>query len=159
MDEDISERKPTILERTRRRIIGEPRDIKEPSIFHKLSLIPILAWIGLGADGLSSSSYGPEEAFRALGEHTYLAIFLAIATAFNSHGCCCLHPSPLHRWFYHRPGDYVLNQCLCDLLPFTTRYDPFLSEKQRQRCKMETAYCNPHNRFGPLPYDSLCDCL
>ena len=83
MDEDISERKPTILEKTRRRIIGEPRDVKEPSIFHKLSLIPILAWIGLGADGLSSSSYGPEEAFRALGEHTYLAIFLAIATAFT----------------------------------------------------------------------------
>ena len=83
MDEDISERKPTILEKTKRRIIGEPRDVKEPSIFHKLSLIPILAWIGLGADGLSSSSYGPEEAFRALGEHTYLAIFLAIATAFT----------------------------------------------------------------------------
>jgi amino acid transporter len=83
VDEDISERKPTILEKTRRRIIGEPRDVKEPSIFHKLSLIPILAWIGLGADGLSSSSYGPEEAFRALGEHTYLAIFLAIATAFT----------------------------------------------------------------------------
>jgi amino acid transporter len=83
VDEDISERKPTILEKTRRRIIGEPRDVKEPSIFHKLSLIPILAWIGLGADGLSSSSYGPDEAFRALGPHTYLAIFLAIATAFT----------------------------------------------------------------------------
>ena len=83
MEEDISERKPTILEKTKRTIIGKPRDVKEPSIFHKLSLIPILAWIGLGADGLSSSSYGPEEAFRALGEHAYLAIFLAIATAFT----------------------------------------------------------------------------
>jgi amino acid transporter len=83
VDEDISERKPTILEKTRRRIIGKPRDVKEPSIFHKLSLIPILAWIGLGADGLSSSSYGPEEAFRALGQHTYLAVFLALGTAFT----------------------------------------------------------------------------
>jgi amino acid transporter len=83
VEEDISERKPTILEKTKRTIIGKPRDVKEPSIFHKLSLIPILAWIGLGADGLSSSSYGPEEAFRALGEHAYLAIFLAIATAFT----------------------------------------------------------------------------
>jgi amino acid transporter len=36
--------------------------------------------VGLGADGLSSSSYGPDEAFRALGEHTYLAVLLAIAT-------------------------------------------------------------------------------
>ncbi|OPY69933.1 MAG: Low-affinity putrescine importer PlaP [Syntrophorhabdus sp. PtaU1.Bin002] len=83
MEDTTPERPHTILERTKRTLIGSPRDIKEPSIFHKLSLIPILAWIGLGADGLSSSSYGPEEAFRALGQHTYLAIFLAIATAFT----------------------------------------------------------------------------
>lgn len=61
--------------------MGTPRDLKEPSIFHKMSLIPLLAWVGLGADGLSSSSYGPEEAFRSLGSHTYLALFLALATA------------------------------------------------------------------------------
>jgi hypothetical protein len=42
-----------------------------------LTLIPFLAWVGLGADGLSSSAYGPEEAFRHLGEHTYLAVLLA----------------------------------------------------------------------------------
>jgi amino acid transporter len=62
-------------------LIGRPRDIKDPSLFHKLALIPLLAWIGLGADGLSSASYGPEEAFKALGRHTYLALFLALATA------------------------------------------------------------------------------
>lgn len=62
-------------------LIGKPRNIKDPSLFHKLALIPILAWIGLGADGLSSASYGPEEAFKTLGQHTYLAIFLALATA------------------------------------------------------------------------------
>jgi amino acid transporter len=83
MEDNIAERPRTVLEGIKRKLIGSPRDIKEPSIFHKLSLIPILAWIGLGADGLSSSSYGPEEAFRTLGEHTYLAIFLAIATAFT----------------------------------------------------------------------------
>ena len=82
-EKNIPERSHTILEKTKHTIIGPPRDIKEPSIFHKLSLIPILAWIGLGADGLSSSSYGPEEAFRTLGQHAYLAIFLAIATAFT----------------------------------------------------------------------------
>ena len=71
----------SFFERIRRRFIGAPRNINEPSLFHKISLIPILAWIGLGADGLSSSSYGPEEAFKALGPHTYLAIFIAIATA------------------------------------------------------------------------------
>ncbi len=62
-------------------LFGKPRDIKDPSLFHKLALIPILAWIGLGADGLSSASYGPEEAFKSLQGHTYLAIFLALATA------------------------------------------------------------------------------
>ncbi|OHE16829.1 MAG: amino acid transporter [Syntrophobacterales bacterium GWC2_56_13] len=76
-----SDSEQTFYERLRRRFIGAPRDINEPSLFHKISLIPILAWIGLGADGLSSSSYGPEEAFKALGPHTYLAIFIAIATA------------------------------------------------------------------------------
>jgi amino acid transporter len=62
-------------------LIGKPRSIRDPRLFHKLALIPILAWIGLGADGLSSSSYGPEEAFKTLGSHTYLALFLALATA------------------------------------------------------------------------------
>jgi amino acid transporter len=65
----------------KRTIVGAPRDIKDPSLFHKLALIPVLAWIGLGADGLSSASYGPEEAFKVLGPHTYLALGLAIATA------------------------------------------------------------------------------
>lgn len=39
--------------------------------------------MGLGADGLSSSAYGPEEAFRALGQHVYLAVFLALAVVFT----------------------------------------------------------------------------
>jgi len=30
-----------------------------------ISLVAFLAWIGLGADGLSSSCYGPEETFIA----------------------------------------------------------------------------------------------
>jgi hypothetical protein len=72
---------PSLLRKIFRKISGPPRDINDPGIFHKLALIPFFAWIGLGADGLSSSSYGPEEAFRALGEHTYLALFLALATA------------------------------------------------------------------------------
>src|SRR5512136_2167702 len=71
----------SLWQQLRRKIIGAPRDLREPSVFHKISLIPLLAWIGLGADGLSSSSYGPEEAFKALGSHSYLAVFLAIATA------------------------------------------------------------------------------
>ena len=46
-----------------------------------VTLVAFLAWVGLGADGLSSSCYGPEEAFLALGAHTHLALYMAIATA------------------------------------------------------------------------------
>src|SRR5262244_3023131 len=67
--------------RLRRFLFGPPRDIQDPNIFRHISLIAFLAWVGLGADGLSSSSYGPEEAFKALGDAHYLAIGLAIATA------------------------------------------------------------------------------
>src|SRR5215831_220472 len=46
-----------------------------------MSLVAFLAWVGLGSDGLSSSCYGPEEAFLALGQHQYLAVFLAMLMA------------------------------------------------------------------------------
>jgi len=62
-------------------IIGRARNPLDNSIFHKLSLIAFFAWIGLGADGLSSSCYGPEAAFLALQGHTALSIFVALATA------------------------------------------------------------------------------
>lgn len=64
-------------------VIGAKKSLDDPRIFHKLALIPVLAWIGLGADGLSSSSYGPQEAYLALGMHTYLSIFLGLMTAFT----------------------------------------------------------------------------
>ncbi len=62
-------------------IFGTPKDPNDPKVFHKLSLVAFLAWVGLGADGLSSSCYGPDEAFRAIQGHTYLAIYLALMTA------------------------------------------------------------------------------
>src|SRR5262245_12150572 len=62
-------------------LFGAPKDVKDPDAFHKLSLIALLAWVGLGADGLSSSAYGPEETFKALGDHTGLAFFLALLMA------------------------------------------------------------------------------
>ena len=62
-------------------IIGDARSPHDRTIFHKLSLVAFFAWIGLGADGISSSCYGPEEAFRALQEYPYLSIFVALASA------------------------------------------------------------------------------
>jgi amino acid transporter len=72
----------------RQMLFGKPRDINDPSLFHSISLIPFLAWVGLGVDGLSSCAYGPDESFRALfnvaqggGNHPELAILLALAIA------------------------------------------------------------------------------
>src|SRR5690349_5839856 len=62
-------------------LIGPARDLRDPELFHSLSLVAFLAWAGLGSDGLSSSCYGPEEAFLALGPDQYLAVFLAVLTA------------------------------------------------------------------------------
>jgi hypothetical protein len=62
-------------------ILGRPKDPLDPKVFHQISLIAFLAWVGLGADGLSSSAYGPEEAYLALGEHYLLALPLALMTA------------------------------------------------------------------------------
>jgi amino acid transporter len=69
------------IERFRRIVIGDPLDPLDQRTRHRIALIPLLAWVGLGADGLSSSCYGPEEAFRALGPHIQLGLFLAVATA------------------------------------------------------------------------------
>ncbi len=63
-------------------LIGKPRDLGDRSLFHSVSLVAFLAWVGLGADGLSSSCYGPPESFAQLKEHApYLAIFLGLAMA------------------------------------------------------------------------------
>jgi amino acid transporter len=77
--------RPTLATKVRTFLVGKPRDLTDHSVFHSLSLIAFYAWVGLGADGLSSSCYGPSEAFAALktdhGDFTYLAVFLALATA------------------------------------------------------------------------------
>jgi len=61
-------------------VIGKPHDPLNPETRHHLALVAFLAWIGLGADGLSSSCYGPEEAFLALGQYTHFGLYLAAAT-------------------------------------------------------------------------------
>ncbi len=64
----------------RRLVIGTPQNPLNPETRRYIALIAFLAWIGLGSDGLSSANYGPEEAFRALGQYPYLAFYLSIAT-------------------------------------------------------------------------------
>jgi len=73
--------KPSFLQRIKLFFIGEARNPLDQSIFHNISLIAFFAWIGLGADGISSSCYGPAEAFMALGKHPFLGLIVALATA------------------------------------------------------------------------------
>ncbi len=75
------QRPPGLREQLRRIVFGPPRDPMAPESRAHITLIAFLAWVGLGADGLSSSAYGPEVSFRALGAYTDMALFLAIATA------------------------------------------------------------------------------
>lgn len=75
--------KPSWFQRLRTLVIGGAKDLHDKRLFHNLSLIAFFAWVGLGADGLSSSSYGPEEAMRELligGDHRCLALFVGLAT-------------------------------------------------------------------------------
>ena len=70
------------MERAWRVVIGRPRDFKDPSVFHKISLAVFLAWVGLGSDAITSSAYGPEGVLPSImerGNSTYLAILLALA--------------------------------------------------------------------------------
>lgn len=71
----------SIADRARRVLIGKPLDPFDTGTRQHVALVAFLAWIGLGADGLSSACYGPAEAFLALGEHVHLAPWLALATA------------------------------------------------------------------------------
>jgi amino acid transporter len=96
-----------ITGRFRRLVVGKPRDLADRSIFHRLALIPFLAWVGLGADGLSSSSYGPDEAFRTIGQHTYLLIGLAGLTALTVFVIAAAY-SRLIEDFPHGGGGYIV---------------------------------------------------
>ncbi|HMT03183.1 MAG TPA: amino acid permease [Burkholderiales bacterium] len=62
-------------------LFGRPLNLLNPKIKEHIALVSIMAWLGLGADGLSSSLYGPEFAYLALGSHTKIAIYLSFATA------------------------------------------------------------------------------
>jgi amino acid transporter len=107
MGSPASHEKVSLLQKIVRAIFGDPKQLKDPHLFHKMALIPVLAWVGLGADGLSSSAYGPEEAFRALGEHTYLAVFLGLATALTVFIISYAY-SRIIEHFPHGGGGYIV---------------------------------------------------
>jgi amino acid transporter len=102
---------PSPAERFKRMVIGPPRDLSDRNIFQHISVVAFLAWVGLGADGLSSSSYGPEEAFRTLGSHTYLAIPIALLTMATVIILSACYSRIIER-FPHGGGGYVVATAL-----------------------------------------------
>jgi amino acid transporter len=98
---------PSLGRRIRHLVIGRPRDLSDTGLAHRLSLIPFLAWVGLGADGLSSSAYGPEEAYKTLGEHTYLALGLVLLMAVTVVLISAAY-SRIIEQFPHGGGGYVV---------------------------------------------------
>jgi len=71
----------SIFQKIKNTFIGKARSPLDRGVFHNLSLIAFFAWVGLGADGLSSSCYGPEEAYLAIHQYPYLSLFVALASA------------------------------------------------------------------------------
>jgi amino acid transporter len=104
---DTPQEQLSLLGKIRCAVFGAPKYLRDPRLFHKMALIPILAWVGLGADGLSSSAYGPEEAFKSLGEHTYLAVFLGVATALTVFIISYAY-SRIIEHFPHGGGGYIV---------------------------------------------------
>src|SRR3989442_802427 len=82
-DHEVPPDEPTVTEKVKTLLVGKPFDLADKRVYQHISLVAFLAWVGLGADGLSSSCYGPSEAFEHLKEHSYLALFLALATMFT----------------------------------------------------------------------------
>jgi hypothetical protein len=62
-------------------VIGKSLDPPNVQGREHLALAAFLAWVGLGADGMSSAACGPQEAFLALGANSDLGLYLALATA------------------------------------------------------------------------------
>ena len=69
-------------------LFGREKSLTDRNLFHSISLIALFAWVGLGADGLSSSCYGPEETFKALGTSPHLSLFVALASVVTIVAIC-----------------------------------------------------------------------
>jgi len=88
-------------------LFGRARSLADHDLFHQVSLIAVFAWVGLGADGLSSSCYGPEETFRTLGASPHLALFVALASVVTIIAICASY-SQIIALFPNGGGGYLV---------------------------------------------------
>jgi amino acid transporter len=134
--------------------IGKARNLSDKKVFHSMSLIALLAWVGLGADGLSSSCYGPEAAFMALKGHTHLSLFVAAASILTII-IICLSYSQIIEVFPSGGGGYLVASKLlsptvgvvsgCALIGDYIRLSPSAWPAARMRF---TACCRWNGRHG-----------
>lgn len=97
--------------RLKETIIGKAKTVHDKGLFHKLTLVAFFAWVGLGSDGISSSCYGPEEAFRNLSGNTSLAIFVALGSVFTIIMISSSY-NQIIRLFPHGGGGYLVGSKL-----------------------------------------------
>ena len=88
-------------------LFGKSKSLEDQNLFHKLWLTAVFAWVGLGADGLSSSCYGPEESFKALGGNVHLSLFVALMTVITI-VVICLSYSQIIALFPSGGGGYLV---------------------------------------------------
>lgn len=96
-----------IVQKVKDTVIGRAHNLSDRNIFHHLSLVALLAWVGLGADGLSSSCYGPEAAFLALSGHTHLSLIVALASVLTI-VVICMSYSQIIELFPTGGGGYLV---------------------------------------------------
>jgi amino acid transporter len=88
-------------------LFGRARSLGERDLFHKVSLIAVFAWVGLGSDGLSSSCYGPDLTFRTLGANVHLSLFVALASVVTIVAICASY-SQIIALFPSGGGGYLV---------------------------------------------------
>src|ERR1044072_9500412 len=88
-------------------VVGRARSLTERNLFHHVSLIALFAWVGLGADGLSSSCYGAEETFKTLGASPRLSLFVALASVVTIISICASY-SQIIALFPSGGGGYLV---------------------------------------------------
>jgi amino acid transporter len=98
--------------RVLRLVLGSRRNPLDPTVRRRARLVAVLAWAGLGANGLSAACYGPEKAFLALGDHADLGPLLALIMV-ASVVILALAYSQMFELFPHGGGSYrVASQLL-----------------------------------------------
>jgi amino acid transporter len=110
--DSIDDRIAVTSRRILRLLLGSRRNPLDPKVRQRARLAALVAWAGLGANGLSAACYGPEKAFLALGEHPELGPLLALIMV-GSVAVLALAYSQMFELFPNGGGSYrVASQLL-----------------------------------------------